>query len=77
MLQTNSLLNLISSYLEYYLRTRTLLQYSWNFVGSVRLHTLKLLRLGLGKLRRETGESVLIAVDYGLACFILAAPMMT
>jgi hypothetical protein len=39
----------------------------------LRRRTFKLLRLGLGELRRETGESVLVAVDYGAECFILAA----
>ena len=34
--------------------------------------TLKFFDLGVGELRRETGEPVLVAVDYGLEGFILA-----
>lgn len=34
--------------------------------------TLKLFHLGVGELRRETGEPVLVAVDYRLQGFILA-----
>jgi len=42
-----------------------------------RQHTLKLLCLGLGELRRETGKSMLVTVDYGFEGFILAAPSTT
>jgi len=40
-----------------------------------RQHTLKLLCLGLGELRRETGKSMLVTVDYGFEGFILAAQL--
>ena len=38
--------------------------------------TLKFFDLGVGELRRETGEPVLVAVDYGLEGFILAVGLL-